>query len=309
MAEEEKAALEEEQTTEEETSEEESSEEESQQSDDETADYGADQEESESEDQEEYYENEEEFLKEFDLPGQPKSLREALTSAKEQNRKMNELQRELADLRRKPPPDESTHGDKQQPQEGKKFFTRDAFKAHVAKMISDGDIAQENAPTYRAVAKVNDHVLNKVMDQLEGYLGAYANNLMAVTPVLQDLSWKAFEHKNIVPRRDLESFMKQRGIMDYDRGLRAMATDDPDILNKIAEAARNAGARKEQRKLRLKRDKGARRQPRSQRHLYEKYLKPGGAELDPVKLANLPLEKALKLQEALEKDQQRGRRK
>lgn len=264
--------------------------------------------EEEGEQEPEYFDSEEEYLSQFELPGKPKSVEQLVQAHTEAIKELNRLQREKAE-----PPKPRTPAPETVPDvdsDGRKtYFKRDQFRQRV-KAMSDGAMFTDEAheKTYKSVANLLDPVFNGFMEQVEAYYGAQSKTVTAMLPALRRLSWQGFTHKDVVPKRDLDSFMDQYGLYEYDQALRAMAVEDPNIFTRIAQAAHNTGKDRERKKMRFRRAKGERRSPTvSRKGVYGPYLNAAGDDLDVAKMQKLGMEQIRKVRTAYEKDQQSGR--
>ena len=212
----------------------------------------------EGEDQEaEFYENEAEYLKEFDLPGNLESVEGLADSYKSMLAEMKRLQTEnqtLKNVGATPAQDPLKSGLKETGGTPEKLFGKDLMIEHVKKLAESGQISGDNAAAYEHMARVNDAVLNPVLEKFEQYFNLLAKGLNHTMTGTRNMAWKDFQHKKLIDRKEADKIMDQHGLSSYDEALPFMALTNPELLTAVAQNAQKRGFERGK-KLKLKRSK------------------------------------------------------
>lgn len=278
-AESEKAA-EEEPTTEEEPTEEEAAEEE----DEEKA-------KPEAEEESEGFDDEQEWLKEQNLAGDPKSLDEFVASHKAMLKEMKRLQSAetgAEDTYRPPPQTAQTTA----------YLSTNAMSETVRRAIASGDIDADEPLDVRKLARVLDAAQHQNLTSIQGVTGQLYNGLVAVVEHIRKDSWSRFPHKSSAKRGELDAVMERSGLLDYTDAFRELAIRErPDLLKEFARQQQNEGEKRAKRKF--KRFSAQRRSKPSHAggKLHTRYMK-GDGSLDKTKLDGLSLDDQEKVLES-----------
>lgn len=272
VADSEEETAEEEVTTEEEPSEKEAAEEEVE-------------EKAEEEDvsEEESFEDEHEFLKQYSLPGDPKTLEEAFENNKAMLKEMKRLQ--TAETGR-----EETYRPQPAPPQPTRYLSTSAMSDTVNKAIASGDINIEDSVDVRKLARVLDSAQQQNLESIQGVTGQLYNALVAVVGKIRKDSWSRFPHKNSAKREELDAVMDRDGLLDYDEAFRELAIRErPDLLKEFANQMKGEGEKRAKKKF--KRFSAQRRSKPSHAvgKLHTSYIRNDGS-LDKTKLDRLSLD-------------------
>lgn len=191
-------------------------------------------------DEAEFFENEDEYLAQFNLEGKPKTLDEAMRLSQELASENQRLKTQLSDpTRTAPPPPTPASSDN-----GQRVFARGSWKKQVEEMITSGRIHADNQVFYRQQADFNDAIMNPMLQQMESALSGLAGYVMKQGEAQRSASWSRFQHKGVgVSRQDLDAIMEREGLFDYDDALLqyAMKSGRADLLSKVAKTAERRG--------------------------------------------------------------------
>lgn len=254
----------------------------------------------EQEDKGEFYEDEKQFLDQWDLPGKPETLENAMDRLQTLEEENNRLKAHDGPDRttQQTPPEKPPSG--KPSDNGQEYLSRGIFKQHVDDLVQSGQLSQENAQSWRQQASMNDAVLNPAFQQIEGTLNAIAGAVMNLGTAQRNTSWARFQHKNLgVDRQELDAVMDKRGLFDYNEALMQLAVSQnrPDLLGKIVTKAERRGEDKgRKRKLRRGTGIGRGRPQATDAPISKKYLNPDGS-LDTDALNRLSTSDSLKITE------------
>ncbi|MDY0111189.1 MAG: hypothetical protein WC565_07805 [Parcubacteria group bacterium] len=262
----------------------------------------------EEEDGTESYDSEEDYLKQFDLPGSPKSLDEALASAKEAVRRMNELQREVAQLRsgvRQENQPADNRGNQTQQNMPEQYYHKNPITEYLKRMEESGRVDPEQAKAVRSWGSTIDEALSANWQRNLEAQAMLARELERTQKALRDMSWASFKHTDLVKREELDNIMQANQLLDYNQALQYKLSVDTGLLEKYADRQRKLGAREAEKrnKRNFKRFSGPRGgAPQAKKSpVYEKFLDKTG-NLDRARLNKIPSDKARKIAEAFGKD-------
>lgn len=233
------------------------------------------------------YESEEEFLKQFKLPGDPKNLEDAITSYKALVDEFNRLKQGQS---REKQPDEATRTQQNQSQ-SQGYFKRDPFTQYVKSLDESGALDPDVSREQKSWASTMDKVLNGHFDQVEAAFNTLAQGVMKLTSQQRNASYNRLpgNYKKLVSRDELDKTMDELGLLDYAEALRYRAVNDPHLLSEFAKQERARGAKEQKRKGKgFKRFQANRRSAPSDKGgaIHERFLTPDG-QLDEDKMNRL----------------------
>lgn len=229
----------------------------------------------------EAFESEEDFLSQYKLPGNPKTLHEALTMTKELVNRLNRVQQQDAEKQIVDTPKEDAP-------KSQEFFPRNVFTKQFERLIEDGQIQGDNVGTYKYLGKVMDQAINSQTEMVENAMSALVTEIARVRGHLRDSAWRRFEAKNkgLVDRERLDKIMDSMGYYDYGKAFRQLAVDDPSLLKQIEKRAEQRAVNKQNRGLaRFTNPRRDKQEPPKKVNV-RAYLTPDG-QLDKAKLAKL----------------------
>ena len=240
-----------------------------------------------SDDDQEVYDTEEEYLAQFDLPGQPKSLDGALKSYREAVSEMNRMKRESAAPSQ--PPDQTQQASPQSTDLDSTFFTGGHATKHIDSLIKQGTIVgDEQVKGAKFWASIQDKAIEPVLGDVRQFYQAVSGLLNQVVNSERNGSWARFKHKDLVERDRLEKLFNPKNMLDFESAFNELMLQDPDILAKFTTRVDKRGEKRgQQRKLRrFSANPRSKPTPRTDRTTYRNYLDPGGG-LDEKKLDTL----------------------
>jgi hypothetical protein len=235
----------------------------------------------------EYTDDIEEYLKQFDLPGDPKDLDTALKSGKEAAEELARAKERLAALERGEQVEKKVRSDQPDTQRSESYFKKDRFSTLIDEMTNKGLVNKESADQWKGLSSMNDQVLNPLIDEFEGVLNVLTQSVVRLQKDSRDRSWRSFQNRKLADRDRLDPIMDRLGFTDYDQAFQYLAATDPSLMKKFAEAERKRGAN-EYKKKKLKPKRFAERRGKgkvSGGKDWEKYMTNG--DLDRSKMSSL----------------------
>jgi len=133
------------------------------------------------------------------------------------------------------------------------FFNQGMFTKQVDNMVANGLIKDEDAATYKSVARFNDQVMNPFMDKVEEVLSGMAQTMVGNRDNINSFLWDktAKQLKGTgVERTKIEGIMRQHNFNTFDEALHFYAIKyDPSLLQKMQSNAEERGINKGRKKL------------------------------------------------------------
>lgn len=248
----------------------------------------------------EEWESEEEYLNQFELPGNPKSVDDVVKNYKGMLVEMKRMQGKERELEPRPTPNQTELNTQERESS---YFEQNPFNSAYEKLLKDGSISDENKDSYRSIATFNDKALSPFVAKAEAAMNELASGMMQLHKSVKEMQWNNFSKggKELVDRDVLEGIMKSEGISDYQKALyHHVINDRPDLLDKLKGGSGNKGANKKGNKKFKKFSSNRRsKQPAGTKKVdgsFKNYVNKNG-DLDQTKLNRLPTEKALEITE------------
>ena len=263
----------------EETQEEQSSEE------SETSEEESKEETSEEEESKEEF-DEEKYLAEFDLPGKPKTVDDALADYKKHvaAQTIQKIDKDEPPKKEEPVKDEG--------------FSETPLTDLVKTMDFKDD--NNNRQSYEFLAKSVDGAYGPMFKAVDKRMNTFIGVAELLVEHVREQSWQTFEHKGRVDRKKLTEAMREHGLLNYSDALRQVAikNGDPNLLKLLVPSSDDG--KKGSRFTSLRR--GKKQTPG--KSAAAGYLTSDG-ELDREKLGKLPSEQAHKIVQAFIKEQEK----
>jgi len=254
--------------------------------------------ESDDTDDVEVHESEADYLKQFDLPGNPQSLDDAFEAAKTTATELERLRGDEVNRRSQPEPQPKTEPS------GDGFFTRNLMAAAVKDLSGRGQFQNDEATKgYNQMANVVDTAINPFIKQVEDTLNFFAGHMQKMTEHSREQSWARFDHKKLISRDKLNPIMDGKGLLDYNQAFLEYAmSNDQSLLGKITQRAEQRGQERAK-KGKLKRFQTPRRSKPAGKSgkAYKGYINKFN-ELDMERLDRLPIAKKKEIVDAWHDD-------
>lgn len=238
-------------------------------------------------DDKESYESEEDFLAQFKLPGDPKTLEDVISSYQKLLGQFNTSRQGDAEARKL---DETRKTLEQNTQKRDSYFNRSPFGAYMKTLEESGAVDPDTLQSNKQWASTMDKVLDPFFRQVEEAFDALTGLAVKLRDQQRNASWNRIppNQRNLVKREDLEPIMDQMGLLDYGEALRFKAVSDPHLLSEFAKQERQKGAQQQKKKGKLARFSAQRRgaPTDSGGEIFSKFLNRDGS-LDEDKLSRL----------------------
>lgn len=226
------------------------------------------------------------YLEEYDLPGKPQTVDDALAAYKQlaAAKTISEIKKEEPPEKREPV---KAEGDE---------LSETPFVDFVGKMkFKDED----NRQAYESLAQSIDGAYTPRFKAVDQRMKTFIGIAELLVGHVREQSWQSFEHKGRVDRKKLNATMDEFGLLNYSDALRQLAIKggDPNLLKLLVPSSDDG--KRGSRFTSLRRGKKS----KVGRSLAADYLTPDG-ELDREKLGKLPSEQALKIVQAHTKELQ-----
>lgn len=251
----------------------------------------------EEEEEPDAYESEEDYLKQYKLPGSPKTLDEVLgTTVPELVRKLNEYQQRDATRSKELAPKEEAPKTK--------IFEKNLFGRQMSQLIESGGINKDYVDTYKHLAATFDSAMNNFIQDTIDVNSRLAREYQRLSDHVKGQSWQRFSRRfgDMVTRDQLDAIMEDMGYYDYDTAFRFFAANDPNLMRKALSRAQKDGERKGRKKQLGRFTTHPKRSKAESGKTIEfsKYTRSDGT-LDPGKLAQLDEKDSTRIIEAFEK--------
>jgi len=219
------------------------------------------------------------YLEEYDLPGKPQTVDDALAAYKQLV-----AAKETHEIKEEPP-------EKKEPvkAEGDEF-SETPLVDFVGKMkFTD----EENRKSYESLAHSIDGAYVPMFKTVNQRMETFIGVAELLVGHVREQSWQTFEHKGRVDRKKLDATMDKFGLLNYSDALRQLAIKDgdPNLLKLLVPSSDDGKKKPRFTSLRRGKKSTTARSPAAD------YLTVDG-ELDREKLAKLPSEQAHKITQA-----------
>jgi len=238
--------------------------------------------------EQERYDTEEDYLNKFNLPGQPKTLDDAMESYQAAVSELNRYQRETADDRR--PAERDQRSPQQNAELGSSLFTGGHATSYIDSLIKQGTLTgDDNVKAAKFWASTQDKAIEPVLSDVKSVLGAMSGLMNQVIDDARNGSWARFKHKDLITKEQLEGQFGPDNMLDFEAAFNKLMLQDSDLFAKFTNRVEKRGEKRgQQRKLRrFSANPRSKPTPRTDRATYRNYLDKGGG-LDAKKLDALP---------------------